>query len=78
MLADGLTKPLAPVAFARFLGMLGLQTITHRSDKALAQLSMTSCDIIACSAMTSHDIVAERSMMSCSDKGYIRRHLSPS
>jgi len=53
MLADGLTKPLAPVAFARFLGMLGLQTITHRSDKALAHLSMTSSDIIACSAMTS-------------------------
>ena len=90
MLADGLTKPLAPVAFARFLGMLGLQTITHRLDKALAHLSMTSSDIIAgsgtaphdiiaCSAMTSHDIVAERSMMSFgSDKGYIRRHLSPS
>jgi len=90
MLADGLTKPLAPVAFARFLGMLGLQTITHRSDKALAHLSMTSSDIIAgsgtaphdiiaCSTMTSHDNVAERSMMSFgSDKGYIRKNLSPS
>jgi len=35
---------------------------------------MTSSDVIA-----EHDIVAERSMMSFgSDKGYIRRHLSPS
>ena len=76
MLADGLTKPLAPVAFARFLPMLGLTAISN--DLSSTSLAMTSCDIIgsgselempphdilACSAMTSYDIVAERSMMS--------------
>jgi len=76
MLADGLTKPLAPVAFARFLPMLGLTAISN--DLPSTSLAMTSCDIIgsgselempphdilACSAMTSYDIVAERSMMS--------------
>ncbi len=31
MLADGLTKPLAPVAFARFIAMLGLSKTPDRS-----------------------------------------------
>ncbi len=72
MLADGLTKPLAPVLTPRFLTMLGLVTNTHRSIRRSACLAMTSSDIIvesgitphdliACSAMTSYDMVAERS-----------------
>jgi len=51
VLADGLTNPLAPVAFTRFLAMLGLTAISNDS-------SSTSL------AMTSYDIVAERSIMS--------------
>ena len=76
MLADGLTKPLAPVAFARFIAMLGLSKTPDRSMAAMVSLAMISCDIIAeseiaphdiidyCSAMTSDDIVGEHSMTS--------------
>ncbi len=38
MLADGLTKPLSPVTFARLIGMLGLQTTLHCSSDRLAHL----------------------------------------
>jgi len=64
MLADGLTKPLAPVLFARFLTMLGLVPITHRSIGRSAYLAMRSSDIIAESGITPHDLLACSAMTS--------------